>query len=238
MEKDASNKLIVALDKATLGETESLIKELQGVVSYFKVGFELFTAHGWKAVELVQKSGAKVFLDMKYHDIPNTVAKAMRVVADHGVDMVNLHASGGFQMMRSAADALKEKEAEGKKKPLLIAVTVLTSLSQKEVQEDLGIDRPVREHVLHLSKLAARAGLDGVVCSPEEIEDLRTNHSDNFCIVTPGIRPAGSAAGDQTRICTPEEACRRGSSYLVIGRPITGAEDPGNAARTILQQMA
>jgi len=221
--------LIVALDFPDLDPCRRLLEELKGTVKIFKIGTELFTAHGWESVELVQKSGADVFLDLKFHDIPTTVAKTCRVVAQRGVFMFNVHTLGGLEMMKEA------KKAAGKS--LLLGVTILTSHEETTLKE-LGIGRPLREEVLSLARLAKQAGLDGVISSPEETATLRKEFGKSFVLVTPGIRPAGSEQNDQRRSLTPQEAIQQGADYLVIGRPITGAPHPREAARQILQSLA
>lgn len=228
--------LIVALDYPELGPCRELIQKLKGLIKIYKIGTELFTAHGWQAVELVQKSGADVFLDLKLHDIPTTVAKTSRVIAEHGVWMFNVHASGGFEMMRQAKAAVDEKRGGGAK-PLVLAVTILTSLEEKILKGELGIQRPLRDQVVSLAHLAKKAELDGVICSPEETESLRREFGKGFLLVTPGIRPAGSDPNDQKRSLTPKEALQKGANYLVIGRPITVAPDPAQAARKILHSL-
>lgn len=231
------SSLIVALDFSDLESCRKLVKKLQGVVQIYKVGSELFTAHGWEAVEEIHRWGGKVFLDLKLHDIPTTVARTARVIASHGIFMFNVHASGGLEMMKQAKTAVDEISPKGVK-PLLVAVTVLTSLEEKILARDLGIQRPLREQVLALARLARSAGLDGVVCSPEETEFLRKELGKEFVLVTPGIRPSGSQKDDQSRILTPREAAQRGSNYLVVGRPVTAAPDPRAAASQILHSLA
>lgn len=230
-----SDKLIVALDTASLEVAEELLKDLQGVVSFYKVGFELFTAHGWKAVKLVQKYGGKVFLDLKLHDIPNTVAKTISVVCKYKVDIVNVHAQGGLEMMKKVREAVDQAIPAGKPRPLVIAVTVLTSLTDTILSQELGISRDLEDQVLELAKLVKKAGLDGVVSSPQEITLLRNEFPKNFIIVTPGVRPKGSDQGDQKRVCQPKEAIKAGADYIVVGRPITAAPNPKEAALEILR---
>ena len=250
------DRLIVALDVPDLQGARKLLKELEGVVTYFKIGFELFTAYGWDAVALVKSSGAKVFLDLKLHDIPNTVARTAAVICDHEVDMFNVHALGGVEMMqevRKVVDAAVT--ARHKKKPLVIAVTILTSHNEENLSKQLGIAKPLKEEVLHLARMAQEGGLDGVVCSPQEIQMLRQEFQGqspktgtvpgtvpekgdrSFIIVTPGIRPAGSEKGDQKRTFGPREAIDAGSSYIVVGRPITAAPHPREAAIQILNSL-
>jgi len=235
---DTRDRLIVALDVETLADAERLLDRLQGQVTRFKIGSQLFTAAGPAAVESVHKRGAEVFLDLKFHDIPNTVAGAAREAARLGVLMFNVHASGGRAMMTAAAEggAAAAKEL-GVRRPIALAVTVLTSLDRAALSRELGVAASVEGHVLHLAGMAAEAGLDGCVASPNEIAALRTNRGPGWVIVTPGVRPAGSAPGDQARIATPRSAVRAGAHYLVVGRPITAAPDPAAAAAAILQEM-
>jgi orotidine-5'-phosphate decarboxylase len=236
---DARDRLIVALDVETLAEAERLMDRLQGLVTRFKVGSQLFTAAGPAAVESVHKRGAEVFLDLKFHDIPNTVAGAAREAARMGVLMFNVHASGGRAMMAAAAEGASTAAKElGGRRPIVLAVTVLTSLTRGGLSRELGVAASVESHVLHLAALAAEAGLDGCVASPNEIRALRTILGSSWVLVTPGVRPAGSAAGDQARIATPRAAVQAGAHYLVVGRPITAATDPTAAAAAVLQEMA
>lgn len=230
------DRIIVALDTSSLKEAEEWLKALQGSVGYYKIGLELFTAHGWAAVGLVQKYGGKVFLDLKLHDIPNTVSRALRSVCEHGVDMVNLHALGGLEMMKKAREAVDEFSGRAKR-PKLIAVTILTSHSQAALSKELCIRRKVKDQVLHLAQLAKKAGLDGIVCSPQETAWVRKKLGRNFLIVTPGVRPSGSAHGDQTRIETPDRAMKAGADHLVIGRPITQAKNPQEVVSGIFESI-
>jgi orotidine-5'-phosphate decarboxylase len=233
------DRLIVALDVETLGEAERLVDRLQGQVTRFKIGSQLFTAAGPAAVEAIQKRGAEVFLDLKFHDIPNTVAGAAREATRMGVLMFNVHASGGSAMMRAAAEGAAATARElGVRRPIVLAVTVLTSLDRAALSRELAVAASVEGHVLHLARMAAEAGLDGCVASPNEIAALRTNRGAGWVIVTPGVRPAGSATGDQSRIATPGAAARAGAHYLVVGRPITAAPDPVRAAEAVLREMA
>jgi orotidine-5'-phosphate decarboxylase len=233
------DRLIVALDVETLAEAERLVDRLQGLVTRFKIGSQLFTAAGPAAVESVHKGGAEVFLDLKFHDIPNTVAGAAREAARMGVLMFNVHASGGRAMMRAAVDGAAGAAKElGGRRPLVLAVTVLTSLDRSALSQELAVAASVEGHVLHLAGMAAEAGLDGCVASPNEIAALRTNRGHGWVIVTPGVRPAGSASDDQSRIATPRAAITAGARYLVVGRPITAAADPARAAEAVLREMA
>jgi orotidine-5'-phosphate decarboxylase len=234
--KTNDSKVILALDTSSLDVAKKLIKEVEGVIGYYKIGFELFTAHGWAAVDLVKKAGGKVFLDLKLHDIPNTVAKSAAVICEHEVDMFNVHTLGGFEMMKEVRKTVDER-AKGKKKPVVIGVTILTSHTEKNLSEDLGIKRGLNEQVLHLAGLAEKAGLDGVVSSPQEITLIRGKLPKDFLIVTPGIRPAGSDKGDQKRTFTPQDALQAGCDYMVIGRPIYAAAQPRKAAAEILESL-
>jgi orotidine-5'-phosphate decarboxylase len=234
---DLENRLIMALDAPTLEIAEKWLSDLKGVVHYYKVGLELFTAHGWKAVNLVKNYGGRVFLDLKLHDIPNTVSRTLAAVCEHEVDMVNVHALGGFEMMKAARDAVEKYSSGHVKKPQLIAVTVLTSHDQKALARELRVRGSVKDEVLHLAGLAKKAGLDGIVCSPEETAWVRKKFKQDFLIVTPGIRPLGADQGDQKRVYTPERAFKAGSDYIVVGRPITQAANPKEAALQILEAI-
>lgn len=230
-------RLIVALDAPTLEVAEQWLLELKGVVHYYKIGLELFTAHGWKAVNLVKSYGGRVFLDLKLHDIPNTVSRTLASVCEHEVDIVNVHALGGFEMMMMAREAVEKYSSGCVKKPKLIAVTILTSHDQKSLSHELKIRGSMKTEVLHLAGLAKKAGLDGIVCSPQETLWARKKFKKDFLIITPGIRPLGADKGDQMRILTPEKAVKAGSDYIVVGRPITQASDPNIAARHILSAI-
>jgi orotidine-5'-phosphate decarboxylase len=236
--RDPRDRLIVALDVDSLAQAERLAERLDGLVRRFKIGSQLFTAGGPAVVEAIQKRGAEVFLDLKFHDIPNTVAGAAREAARLGVFMFNVHASGGLAMMKAAADGAAAAARElSVRRPLAIAVTVLTSLDRAALHRELGVASSVEGHVLRLSELAREAGLDGTVASPVEIAAIRRSLGAAWVIVTPGVRPAGSAAGDQSRVATPGAAARAGAHYLVVGRPIIGAPDPAAAAAAILEEI-
>ncbi len=221
-------RVIVALDFAEATQALALVECLDPAQCRLKVGKELFTRSGPALVETLQEKGFEVFLDLKFHDIPNTVAKACKAAADLGVWMVNVHAMGGRKMMEAAREAV----ASAPHRPRLIAVTVLTSMSDADLAE-IGLQGSPEDNVRRLAGLAESAGLDGVVCSPREVDMLRNTMGRNFQLVTPGVRPVGAALNDQTRVATPEDAIRAGSSYLVIGRPITQADDPLAALRAI-----
>jgi orotidine-5'-phosphate decarboxylase len=231
-------KLILALDVETADEAAKLVNLLQGRVGAFKVGLQLFTAHGPAAVKMVQEKGQRVFLDLKFHDIPNTVAQAVTQACKLGVFMLNLHASGGSEMMKAAVKAAKNAPPAGKaSRPILLAVTVLTSLNESILGEELAIQRPLREHVAHLAWMTQESGLDGVVASPQEIREIRAACGEDFLIVTPGVRPSWAATGDQKRIMTPREAIEAGADYIVVGRPIIAAPNPAAAADRMIEEM-
>ena len=235
----SKEKIIAALDVDTADKAVSLVKQLKDNVGAFKVGLELVNSAGLDIFDKIKDAGAgKIFYDCKFHDIPNTVAGASRAASKFGVWMFNVHASGGFAMMKAAKDAAIEMgDKLGVNPPLVIGVTVLTSIDQATLNNELGIAGVVADQVVHLAKLAQDAGLDGVVASPHEIELIRLACGRDFLIVTPGVRPAGGDIGDQKRVMTPAEAVRKGSSYLVIGRPITKANDPAAAAKAIAAEI-
>ncbi len=213
-----------------------MAEKLRGQAGMFKVGMEAFTAEGPMLARYLISNGQKVFLDLKFHDIPNTVRGACRAAAALGVSLMNVHAFGGRKMLRAAAEGAAEGTQEGRARPLVLAVTMLTSLADQDLEE-LGIAGPPQDAVLRLARLAQEEGLDGVVASPKEVAALRRACGPKFVIVTPGIRPAGAALNDQSRTATPGAALAAGADYLVIGRPITAATDPAAAARTILGEM-
>lgn len=220
--KHASSKVIVALDFEQKQDALSLIEQLSPNDCRLKIGKEMFTHFGPEFVRYVVDLGFDVFLDLKFHDIPNTVAKACKAAANLGVWMVNVHASGGLEMMEAA---VKELSQFGEKRPLLTAVTVLTSMNQSQMTQVIG-ERSINEQVLNLAMLAQTAGIDGVVCSAKEAVMLRESVNTQFKLVTPGIRPAGADTQDQKRVVTPQQALKDGVDYLVMGRPITQADDP------------
>lgn len=224
-----TSKIIVALDYEKESDALALVDQIDPSLCRLKVGKEMFTTLGINFVKQLHQRNFDVFLDLKYHDIPNTVARAVRSAADLGVWMVDLHASGGLRMMEEAKRIL---EPYGKEAPLLIAVTVLTSMEDLDLLQ-IGINASPMEQVLRLAHLTQRAGLDGVVCSPQEVEILRNACGEDFKLVTPGIRPIGADFGDQRRVMTPTAAIRAGSDYLVIGRPITKADNPAEVLRSI-----
>jgi len=226
------DRLIVALDVSSATEALKIVQALGPAVSTYKVGNQLFTAEGPGVVRELVGSGKKIFLDLKFHDIPNTVAGGVRSAAALGVCMLTVHAAGGSAMLRAAMDAARQAP----KPPLVLAVTVLTSLSDADLQET-GVAGRTRDHALVLATLARNCGCDGIVASPHEARIIRQELGTGFVIVTPGIRPAGSGKGDQSRVNTPAEAIAAGADYLVVGRPITEADDPAQAARQIVNEI-
>ena len=232
------NQILVALDVDSAQQAIALANTLRGAVGGFKIGKQLFTAEGPAVVRQLAERGDRVFLDLKFHDIPNTVAGAVASSVATGAWMVNVHASGGGRMMAAAADAArKSAETLGRARPLVIGVTVLTSLDQEQLGE-IGLTVPVLDHVVHLARLAKASGLDGVVASPREIIAIREACGPEFVIVTPGIRPATMIVeDDQARTMSPVDAVVAGASYLVIGRPITAAPNPRQAAEEIATQL-
>jgi orotidine-5'-phosphate decarboxylase len=225
-------RLIVALDVSSAADALKIVQALGPGVSTYKVGNQLFTAEGPGVVRELVGSGKRVFLDLKFHDIPNTVAGGVRSAAALGASMLTVHAAGGSAMLRAAVDAAKQAP----KPPIVLAVTVLTSLSDADLQET-GVAGRTRDHALVLATLAQNCGCDGVVASPHEARIIRQDLGTGFVVVTPGIRPAGSAKGDQSRVNTPAEAIAAGADYLVVGRPITEASDPAEAARQIVREI-
>lgn len=226
-------KIIVAMDFDSADQCMSLAKQLSPKDCRLKVGKELFTTSGPLVVEKLTNLGFDVFLDLKFHDIPNTTSKAIKAAADLGVWMVNVHASGGRRMMEACRNILDSHSA---RKPLLIGVTVLTSMEQVDISE-VGVSYSLEDHVLKLAVLAQQSGLDGIVCSAHESTALRSVVGKDFCLVTPGIRMMDSPADDQRRTMTPQEAMAAGSSYLVIGRPITKAPNPAEVCKFIAHSL-
>lgn len=236
--KPAKDRIIVALDLPTAADALSIVNELKDSVGAFKVGLQLFTTAGPDLVRRLVATGSKIFLDLKFHDIPNTVAKASVEAARLGVWMFNVHASGGSEMLKQASHEVGEAcEREALDRPLMIAVTVLTS-SNNDTLNEIGVVNETRDQVLNLAEITAKCGLDGVVASPHEIEPIRARiASKEFVIVTPGIRPASATKDDQKRVMTPAEAVFAGADHLVIGRPITSAADRLKAVEDIISDM-
>jgi len=236
--RSARDRLILALDFPAPAEALALASRFRGRLAWVKVGMELFTAAGPNLVSQLEDRGLKVFLDLKFHDIPNTVARAAAAATELGVAMFNVHASGGQEMMAGAVEAARSRASDlGITPPLVIAVTVLTSLDQGTLNRDVGLAGGVADHVERFALAARDAGCDGVVVSPREVERIKAACGPNFVTVTPGVRPLGNDAGDQRRTLTPGEALQAGSDYLVVGRPVTQAPDPAAALESILSEM-
>ncbi len=229
---EARERLIVALDYPTYDQALALLDRLDGACQWFKVGLELYLSSGNRIVHTLKDRGFSVFLDLKLHDIPNTVAAAVRAVAPLGADLLTVHALGGPEMLKAAADAAGSLSQA----PRLLAVTVLTSMDASQLQA-IGVSASPADQALTLAAMASSSGISGFVCSPEEAARLRSSLPDAL-LVTPGIRPAGAALGDQKRIATPASAITAGASHLVVGRPITQAHDPAEATRHILNEIA
>ncbi len=227
-------ELIVALDVSSTDEVEEIMGKLGDAVSFYKIGLELFSAAGPAAVQAVKRRGKRVFLDLKLHDIPRTVERAVKSGAALGADLMTVHAAGGRAMLgaaRAAADTC------GGRAPKILAVTMLTSLGQSDL-DDFGVSRAMRSQVAALGLMACANGADGIVCSPQEVAEMRAALGPGTLLVTPGVRPAGADLGDQKRVATPAQAVRDGSTHLVVGRPILAAADPAAAARAIAAEMA
>jgi orotidine-5'-phosphate decarboxylase len=238
MPNEGRNPILVAVDTQDVDQARDLAQSLTGMVGGIKLGLEFFNANGPSGVAAVAGDRGDLFLDLKYHDIPNTVAGAVRAAVKLRPMILNVHAGGGPAMMRAALEAAEtESDRLGCARPQLIAVTVLTSMDDSDLAA-VGQKGPPAEQVVRLARLAQDCGLDGVVCSPREIAAIRAACGSDFTLVVPGIRPAGAAMGDQKRVMAPREAIDAGADWLVIGRPITGAPDPAAAARGILQELA
>jgi orotidine-5'-phosphate decarboxylase len=234
----ANERIILALDVPGYDEAMDVVRTFEDHIDIFKIGLELFTSAGPRIVEDINAMGKKIFLDLKFHDIPNTVSKSALAVAKLGVFMFNVHTSGGFEMMKQTADTLAKYSIENNvPRPKLIGVTILTSIDKKTLRDDIGVKADMPDQVIHLAALAKNAGLDGVVASPEDAADLRARFGKDFLIVTPGIRPSWSAMDDQKRASTPQSALKNGASYLVIGRAITSAPDPLDALKKIEDEI-
>ncbi|AFY49680.1 orotidine-5'-phosphate decarboxylase [Nostoc sp. PCC 7524] len=230
-------RIIVPLDVADEKSAIALIDKLEAV-SFWKVGLELFTSVGPKILEVLKSRNKQIFLDLKFHDIPNTVAGACRAAAGYGVDLLTIHATGGRNALKAATEAIQEGAAQaGVKPPKLIAVTVLTSISARQLSCDLKIPIELPEYALEMALMAKEAGLDGAVCSPQEVAQLRQTCGDDFLFVCPGVRPTWAEPGDQKRSLTPAQAIQVGADYLVIGRPITAAAEPELAWKRIVQEL-
>lgn len=236
---NGKERLIVALDVPTMFDALKLVDELKEDVGMFKVGLELFTHCGTKLLDELKKLEAPVFFDGKFHDIPNTVSAASREIAGRGVDMFNVHAQGGSEMIKAAQKAAHEAADAAKvQRPILLAVTVLTSISQEILKNDLGISDKVEDVVARYAALAKESGADGVVASAKEVPIIREKLGKDFVIVTPGIRPTWASEDDQKRIVTPKDAVQMGTDYVVVGRPITRATDRKDAAKRIAEELS
>ncbi|SMB92621.1 orotidine-5'-phosphate decarboxylase [Desulfonispora thiosulfatigenes DSM 11270] len=232
-----SSKLIVALDVNDLNEAKNLVTVLGDSVNYYKVGLELFLNTGGKVLEFLKDQKKKIFLDLKFHDIPNTVAQAAKWATTLGVDMFNVHASGGREMLQKVSEVVSETaKAQKIDKPLVIAVTILTSFNEEGITE-VGYNGSIENLATNLAKLTKEGGLDGVVCSPKEVENIKKVCGREFITVCPGVRPKWSVSGDQKRIMTPKDAIEIGADFLVVGRPITKSNDPYEAAMKIINEM-
>jgi orotidine-5'-phosphate decarboxylase len=232
MHPKSEDRLIVALDVSSAAAAQKIVSALGDSVHLYKVGMQLYTAEGPQIVRDLVNSGHRVFLDLKYHDIPNTVASAVRQAAQLGVSMLTVHASGGEKMLRAAAEASREGAEVHVRAMQILAVTVLTSMDESDLHQT-GVSGTLIDQVLRLAATALGAGCAGVVSSAREVRALRAKLGENFLIVNPGVRPAGSDHGDQARVVTPAEAIQAGATHIVIGRPITAAKDPAAAARVI-----
>lgn len=238
-EIEAAGRVMVALDYPDAAAAEALVRSLEGIPCYMKVGMQLFYAAGPSFVAGLKERGYKVFLDLKMHDIPNTVKGGSNSVTKLGVDVFNVHAAGGIQMMEAALEGVEAALSgdSSLKRPLVIAVTQLTSTSQSVLNTEIGLSGSVEEAVVRYAKLAKQAGLGGVVASPQEVQIIKAACGNDFKTITPGIRPAGAALNDQSRIMTPSEALKQGTDYMVIGRPLTAAADPRAALEAIIKEL-
>jgi orotidine-5'-phosphate decarboxylase len=238
VELRAAGRLVLALDTDSDRDALEIVDELKDAVGLFKVGHQLFTAYGPDIVRRIIGRGGRVFLDLKYHDIPNTVAKASAEAVRLGASIFNVHALGGLDMMKAAAESAKETADKlGVPAPMVLAVTVLTSMDERSLRKELKIMRSLQREVSHLARLAQRAGMHGVVASPQEIKMLRRAVRGEFVILTPGVRPEWAGKDDQKRIMTPAEAVAAGANYIVIGRPVLRAEDRRAAVEKILEEI-
>lgn len=233
------SRIIVALDYPDAGAARSVLETLKGIPCYMKVGLQLFYAAGPDFIRELKHEGYKVFLDVKMHDIPNTVKGGAESVTRLGVDMFNVHAAGGRAMMEAAQEGMLRgmNERKGETSPLLIAVTQLTSTSQQMMNEEIGVPGEVQDAVVRYAQLAQASGLQGVVASPHEVGRIKQACGESFATVTPGIRPVGAVIGDQSRVMTPAEAFAQGTDYIVIGRPVTSAPSPREALEEIIQSI-
>lgn len=235
---DPKERIILALDVADYDEALRIVSNFKELIHIFKVGSELFTSAGPRIIREIHKMGKKVFLDLKYHDIPNTVSKTARIIAELGVFMFNIHTLGGFDMMKQTAQELVTVSLKKNiERPRLLGVTILTSINQDSLINELGVNHRMATQVKHLAGLALKAGLDGVVASPQEIETIRNCCGQGFIIITPGIRPSWSSPDDQKRTMTPKEALKKGADYIVTGRAILSQPNPVKALHRIAEEI-
>lgn len=233
MNVSSRDRLILALDVDSQERAKAIVEKLSEFMGVFKVGPRLFTRCGPKIIDLIKERNSKVFYDAKFYDIPSVVKKAAQASAEMGVDMLTLHTLGGSEMMKAAVEGIRSENSKVK----VLGVTLLTSLSSRILKEELGIKKNLNEEIIHLAGLARKAGLDGVVTSAWELEQLRRNFGSDFILVVPGIRPPGSAKFEQRRVSTPKEAIEKGADFLVVGRPILNSNDPVETAKRILREM-
>ena len=236
--KSAKDRIILALDVDTLSEAEELVKELKDYVGYFKVGLQLITSCGFKPFEMIKEYGAKAFFDGKFHDIPNTVARASVNLLNRGVDFFDVHISGGSKMLSTTVRLSKEyAKKHGMPEPAIIGVTLLSSFGQKTLTTELGVEKSLEQYVLNLAEVAKDVGLDGVMASASEAKEIRKHMGEDFIIICPAIRPTWSVVDDQVRVVTPTDAIRSGVDYMVVGRPVTRAEDRITAVKMIIAEI-
>lgn len=236
--KSAKDRIILALDVDTLEEAEELVIELKDYVGFFKVGLQLFTSCGFKPFDMIKKHGAKAFFDGKFHDIPNTVARASVNLLNHGVDFFDIHTSGGSKMMSTTVKLSKEYAKKyDLPQPKIIGVTLLSSFGQKTLTTELGVEKNLENYVLRLSEVAQEVGLDGVLASASEAKEIRKHVGEDFIIICPAIRPTWSIVNDQIRVVTPTDAIKSGVDYMVVGRPVTQAEDKISAVKMIIAEI-
>ncbi len=236
--QSAKDRIILALDVDTIEEVEELVKELKDYVGYFKVGLQLFTSCGYKPFEIIKKYGAKTFFDGKFHDIPNTVARACVNIMNKGVDFFDVHTSGGSKMLSTTVKLTKEYAKKyNLPEPAIIGVTLLSSFGQKTLTTELGVEKSLEQYVLTLAEVAKQVGLDGVLASASEAKEIRKHVGEDFIIICPAIRPTWSVVNDQVRVVTPTDAIKSGVDYMVVGRPITEAEDKISAVKMIIAEI-
>lgn len=236
--KSAKERIILALDVDTMEEAEKLVQELKDYVGYFKVGLQLFTSCGFKPFDMIKKHNAKAFFDGKFHDIPNTVARASVNLLNNGVDFFDVHTSGGSKMLSTTVKLSKEYAKKyNMAEPIIIGVTLLSSFGQKTLTTELGVDKSLEEYVLNLAEVAKQVGLDGVLASASEAKEIRKHMGNDFIIICPAIRPTWSVVNDQIRVVTPTDAIKSGVDYMVVGRPVTQAEDKISAIKMIIAEI-